>query len=132
MALETCRRELDPERRRFSMGTTGSGKFEDYETGAEDEDRCDKAFTAELEEVATCAFFNSHEDLPLAEAPVRVQAGQRLVVLSSETEEEIGYLPTEFNYLRGCINLGRIYEGAVRSSGKRPLPRVSVDIAPTS
>jgi len=114
------------------MGTTGTGRFQDYGAGKDEEDRCSKAFTADLEDVATCAFHREHESLPSAGAPVRVQLGRRITVVTSDSDEEIGHLPTEFNYLRACIKSGRTYEGVVRSSAERPLPRVSVDIAPAS
>ena len=82
--------------------------------------------------MATCAFFKLHKSLPAPGIPVKVLVAKRLTVATSDTSEEIGHLPTEFNYLRACIKSGRIYEGAVRSSAVRPLPKVSVDIAPTS
>ena len=114
------------------MGTTGTGKFENYDAGKVEEDRCSKAFAAELEDVATCAFFKAHKALPATGTPVKVRVVQRVSVVSSDSDEEIGHLPTEFNYLRVCIKSGRTYDGAVRSSALRPLPKVSVDIAPAS
>jgi hypothetical protein len=112
------------------MGTTGTGRFHDYAGGKDEEDRCDRAFTADLEDVATCAFYREHESLPSAAVPVRIRIGRRLTVVTSDSDEEVGHLPTEFNYLRACMKAGRAYEGMVRSSAERPLPRVTVDIAP--
>jgi len=113
------------------MGTTGTGKFEDYGQGGGEGDRCDKAFVAELEEVATCAFYENHEGLPPVGTPVLVKVDRRVTVIAADTNEEIGFLPTEFNYLRACIKSGRSYEGLVQSISERPLLRVSVDMAPS-
>jgi hypothetical protein len=55
--------------------------------------------------------------------------GGRLSV-DTEVGEVIGYLPTQFNYLAGCISSGRSYGGAVTSIATTPLTRVHVDIAP--
>jgi len=114
------------------MGTTGTGRFGDYGAGQDEGDRCDKAFAADLEDLATCAFYRDHESLPPAGTLIALIVNQRVTVVTAGTGEEIGHLPTEFNYLRACIRSGRIYEGLVKSIAERPLLRVSVDIAPTN
>ena len=114
------------------MGTTGTGKFEDYGSGKVEEDRCDRAFGAELEDVATSAFYRQRKGLPEAGTEVEIRVSKRVAVVTSDSGQEVGNLPTQFNYLRACINSGRQYKGVVRSSAERPLPRVSVDIAPVA
>jgi len=114
------------------MGTTGTGNLGDYRGGKPEGDRCERAFSADLEEVGRCAYFAGHGDLPPVGAAVRVVASKRMTVISGDAEEEIGFLPTEYNYLRQCIREGHSYSGVVQSSSLRPIPRVIVDIAPTS
>ena len=44
--------------------------------------------------------------------------------------ETIGYLPTEYNYLAGCMKKKRSYGGQVSSATTKPVIRVRVDIGP--
>ena len=127
------------------MGSTGTGKFTDYsgQTGNEGSggtagggsggssgvDNCDQAFAAILEEVERCAYFQQYHTPPPAGTAVVVRLRGRLSV-DTESGEVLGYLPTQYNYLAGCMSSGRNYAGSVTATSITPLIRVHVDIAP--
>jgi hypothetical protein len=122
------------------MGSTGTGRLSDY-SGSEDltkqtggssgEDSCNKAISANLEDVERCAYFKVHDDVPTRETQVSLVLNKRLMVIE-QSGLIIGYIPTQFNYLAGCINRGLSYRGIVSASSRRPIARVLVDLAPTS
>lgn len=123
------------------MGSSGSGSFTDYSQhkpanandatgGSSGKDKCRTAFSTSLEEVSRCDYFKNHGDVPPAGTAVKVVFnGHRLSVVTY-SGEEIGYLPTRFNYIVNCIEDGISYEGAVTSSRLNPTPSVFVDIIP--
>ena len=95
------------------MGSTGTDRFSDYPGtrgdqggssgvgGSSGEEQCDRAFATALEEVERCAFFQQYKDVPHRGTSVSIKLGQRIIVVESNTNETIGYLPTQFNYLAG-------------------------------
>lgn len=120
------------------MGSRGTNKFDDYTVdrqGPGGSDRpstdgpCDKAITAVLEEVERCSYFQQYQSLPLIGTPIKLKFEKRLGVATG-AGELIGYLPTEFNYLAGCISTGRSYEGSVVSTANTPVAMIRVDLAP--
>jgi len=127
------------------MGSTGTGRFTDYSGkqdssstggiqgggsgGSSGEDRCDHAIAALLEEVERCAYLQIHKAPPPDGTAVVVSIRGRLSV-DTVDGEVIGYLPTQYNYLAGCISSGRTYGGSVISTAATPIVRVHVDIAP--
>lgn len=123
------------------MGSTGGGSFTDYSNrkpsnenanngGSSGKDPCGQAFTTPLEEVSRCAYFNNHAMVPPRGTLVCVRfTGIRLSV-ETETGEEIGFLPTKYNYIKNCIDGGSNYVGSVNSSTLVPTPAVFVDIVP--
>jgi hypothetical protein len=130
------------------MGSSGGGSFSDYPRGnrnqggsdpagdgggRENPDPCASPITnIQLEEVGTGEYFNRHNRVPDPGAIVTLRPnllGGRLAV---ETEGLVlGLLPTAHNYLRGCMERGFRYSGAVTSSSMRPIPRVRIDLSPT-
>ena len=121
------------------MGSTGSGNFSDYKQsqpknnqgGESGEDKCGKAFSSKLEEVQNCQYYDNHDDVPPLETVVIIAFnGQRLTVVDVNTNEEIGYLPTKFNFLKVCLDDGFNFTGVVSASSTEPFPSVSVDISP--
>lgn len=121
------------------MGSTGSGNFSDYiqpqtesnQGGESGEDKCKKAFSSKLEEVQNCKYYENQNDVPPIETVVVVGFnGHRLNVVDSNTNVEIGYLPTRLNFLKVCLDSGFSYTGVVSASSIEPLPSVSVDISP--
>ena len=122
------------------MGSSGTGRLSDYSrkskgkpggkiSGSSSGDSCDAALTAILEDVERCSYFENHRSYPERGTEVVLSLRGRLSVdaLGGET---IGYLPTRYNYLAGCIKKGYSYEGQVSSITQKPILRVQVDIGP--
>jgi hypothetical protein len=132
------------------MGSSGTGRFTDYSGSSEKSqddaskgqastgsgptggssgtDRCAQVFTTDLEDVARSAYFAADGRLPPTGTAVDVQLSGRLI--ASVGEVELGYLPTQYNYLAGCMKRGFSYAGTVTATRMTPTPSVTVDIAP--
>lgn len=120
------------------MGSIGSGNFSDYSSykgnsnqgGSSGEDKCGKGFDAELEDVAICDYSKLNNNVPPIDSQVEVVfIKPRLAVVDSK-KVCIGYLPTQYNYLRACLTDGFTYSGIVGHSSLTPIPNVSVLISP--
>lgn len=123
------------------MGSTGSGSFTDYskrrssasdskDGGGSGKDNCGKAFSAKLEDVSRCFYFMNFSTVPPVGLDVRVFFNGVRISVETLKGEEIGYLPTKFNYIKGCIADKYKYVGQVTSSSNRPVPSVNVDLVP--
>ncbi|MBK0378565.1 hypothetical protein [Mucilaginibacter segetis] len=123
------------------MGSTGSGSFTDYSKrkptnsdeangGASGVDKCGTAFSAGLEEVARCFYFINYGDVPPVGTAVTVTFNGHRLAVETTLGEEIGYLPTRFNYIKVCLDSAFTYGGVVSSARAKPSPNVSVDIIP--
>ncbi|WP_316832928.1 hypothetical protein [Pedobacter aquatilis] len=122
------------------MGSTGSGSFSDYSKrkttqphdngGTSGIDKCGKGFAANLEEVSRCFYFMNHGAVPSAGGGVKLAFNGSRLVVETALGEEIGYLPTRYNYLRTCLDDGYTYGGSISSSKNAPTPSVLVDIVP--
>jgi hypothetical protein len=124
------------------MGSSGSGSFTDYSKrksttsnfkngGSSGEDNCGKAFSTSLEEVSRCFYFINTGKVPVVATEVRIYFNGVRLSVETLKGEEVGYLPTKFNYLKVCIDDGFKYRGLVFSSSIKPIPSVLVDITPT-
>jgi hypothetical protein len=137
------------------MGSTGTGKFSDYPgssggrpsgtpgggggggspTKPDDVDKCGRAISdMSLEEVALADYFKNHKAVPPVKTKVRVRkklVGGRVAVETTASSEVVGYVPTVYNYLRGCMEKGWKYEGQVDDSSKGKLPKVKVSLVGT-
>ena len=123
------------------MGSSGSGSFTDYSNqkpkssgtksgGGSGDDKCSKAFSTQLEEVSRCKYFISTGKVPPKGTEIKIVfSGIRLTALTNKNEE-VGYLPTKFNYIKNCLADGFKYEGVVSTSSMKPVPSVSVDVVP--
>lgn len=121
------------------MGSTGTGHLTDYsgykkavvgETGGKDTVYiCNKAVATSLEDVATSDYFKKHGTVPLKGIPVIITSTSRIVAVDDKGDV-IGNLPTEYNYLLGCIEEGYQYEGEVTDSFTSPLPSTSIAVTP--
>jgi len=123
------------------MGSSGTGHFSDYHSsssnqsdssrggGSSGEDRCDQGFETELEEMERCSYYLQHRSLPESETHVKVRMQGRVGV-ETTSGELIGYLPTRYNYLAGCIREGRSYAGRIISASNTPILYVLVEIHP--
>lgn len=123
------------------MGSTGSGTFSDYSKrkpkspedntgGTSGTDKCGIAFSTYLEEVSRCFYFIDNGSVPKVGTAVSISFNGSRLVAETMLGEEIGYLPTKFNYLKICIDNGSKYSGEISSSKNIPAPSVSVDIIP--
>lgn len=123
------------------MGSTGSGSFTDYSkrkpTNAEEAnggssgvDKCGLGFSANLEEVARCFYFINYGDVPPGGTTVKVAFNGHRIAVETDLGEEIGYLPTKYNYIKICLDDSFAYHGVVNSSRTTPTPTVLVDIVP--
>lgn len=126
------------------MGSTGTDRLTDYSGGKKEEkpkgttssetggapahDSCTNAFSTKLEDVARSQYYASKGTLPANGTQVDVKISGRLVVYTAGGD--LGFLPTQYNYLAGCINRGFKYGGSVTSTATMPVPTISVEIAP--
>ena len=122
------------------MGSTGTGHFTDYPgnlnsikgvVGPEPkEDRCERAFSAELEDIQTSDYYKKYGKVPTPGAYVSIGWNRRIIAMD-EDGLTIGNLPTRFNYLLACLNDGFSYTGAVEESHDLGLPYVKIAVTPT-
>lgn len=117
------------------MGTTGSGHLTDYpggrDQGAGGEDRCDQAFSVTLEDVERSEFYANNGGVPDPGTPLSIDHDKRIVA-KAEDGTTVGNVPTEMNYLAGCLRVGYTYSGSVTDSSTFPMATVSADFVPTS
>lgn len=121
------------------MGSSGPGHLSDYSnyknsvagvTGGKDTVyMCNKAVLTNLEDVATSDYYKKHGTVPPKGTPVTITSTSRIVAVD-DNGDVIGNLPTEYNYLLGCIEEGYQYEGEVSDSFTTPLPSVSIAVTP--
>lgn len=121
------------------MGSSGTGHLSDYsgykkavvgETGGKDTVYiCNKAVATNLEDVTTSDYFKNHGTVPSKGTPVIISSTSRIVAVDDKGDV-IGNLPTEYNYLLGCIEEGYQYEGEVTDSFTSPLPAASIAVTP--
>lgn len=121
------------------MGSTGSGSFSDYDHSPKKiasqgstsgEDKCNKSFSTNLEEVQNCNYYINHSSVPPRNTQVSIVFENPRLAVQDTANQIIGYLPTKYNYLLACMESGINYSGVVSASSLRPIPSVSVDISP--
>ncbi len=120
------------------MGSTGTGRLSDYSGtkaekgggpgGRSGEDKCDQPILATLEDVERCSYYGLHHALPKVGLDVVAGLAKRIEVTTAGGEV-IGYLPTKFNYLAGCIKSGAHYAGKVTLSLAKPVVQVQVQLS---
>jgi len=131
------------------MGSTGRNRFTDYPGTPKGDGRaspkgggaggspeapnpCEAPVTnVPLDEVARCEYHTIHQDVPDAGTAVQVRRNLvkgRVAVETQERNELIGFLPTQFNHLRRCMEQGYVYSGMVVSSRLKPIPVVRVSL----
>jgi hypothetical protein len=126
------------------MGSTGHGRLSDYseksgkqlsnkkpgEGGSDGKDQCDNEINTALEEVERSAYFLTYDSLPGINTPVKLVLKKRPCVVTTDSEEVLGYLPTKFNYVAACLRAGHKFEGIIELSTERPLPKIIVFLSP--
>ena len=119
------------------MGSSGSGRITDYPGSSKKgsggdpspEDRCERAFSAALEDIEHSDYYKSHGAVPPVGERLRVTQRKRLVA-ETTNGESVGNLPTSLNYLAGCLKDGWGYRGEIRNSkAGRPVATISADFA---
>lgn len=119
------------------MGSTGSGNFTDYkgyssnnpkQGGISNENDCKKAFRTHLEDVDISEYFINHGNLPPVNGAIVINFnGVRIV--ASYNDEEIGNLPTKFNYLRKCLE-EFTYTGLITVVSNIPVNSITISASP--
>lgn len=123
------------------MGSTGSGSFSDYSKrkpidkeddsgGSSNVDNCLLAFSTGVEEISRCYYYLNYTNVPPVNTVVAIVFNGVRLVAENALGEEIGYLPTRYNYLLFCMNAGYKYTGVVVTSSKSPTPSIRIDIVP--
>lgn len=124
------------------MGSTGSGTFSDYSRrkpisqednsgGSSNVDKCAIAFSNGLEDVGRCFYFMNYLDVPPVGTSIIIIFNGIRLVAETLAGEEIGYLPTQYNYIKFCMEEGHSYSGIVSSSNAIPSPSVRIDVTPS-
>lgn len=119
------------------MGSTGSGNFTDYQGhsgnnpkqgGSSNETDCGKAFRTILEDVDNSQYYINHANLPVVNTQITIGFnGNRIVAIAGT--EEIGNLPTKYNYLRACFEEFN-YTGIVSNSSTTPINSIMINVTP--
>lgn len=123
------------------MGSSGSGNLSDYSGykpndgvgksgGSSEENKCQKAFSAMLEEVDRSPYFTTKKDVPKVGETIDISFDKRPIAVSKEGLV-IGYLPTKLNYIKMCLDDGYTYSGRVVRSSTGLVAAVSIDVEPT-
>lgn len=119
------------------MDSRGGDRFSDYNDYSSDVgnepsgkdgsavDRCKLTEQIVVEEVESCEYFNRLKGVPPAKEAISLIVGARLSVISGNGMV-IGYLPTQFNFLRACMETGHNYSGVVSSSEIEPIVQVTI------
>ncbi|MDL2290355.1 hypothetical protein LJB95_03015 [Paludibacteraceae bacterium OttesenSCG-928-F17] len=127
------------------MGSTGSGSFTDYSSykssnngaggnsgGSSGADQCARAFSTLLEEVSICDYYTTKGLVPPNHTEIIVIFdGTRIAALDIKEGLLLGFLPTQYNYLRACIEGDYSYVGVVSSSSLTSVPSVTIDVKPS-
>jgi hypothetical protein len=128
------------------MGSSGSSRFSDYPErpssevvaaggrggtagGSSGQDRCDKAFSVDLEDFEQSAYFHKHAAPPKVGTNVVITKGARVSAKISGGLA-IGNLPTPFNYLAACLAGGRKYSGKITAVSGSKVVKITIDAAP--
>lgn len=124
------------------MGSTGSGRFGTYSGGGAgafpgvssggSEFSCPlELLNVKIEDVGIGEYYTKNGVVPPVATQIILNSeivNGRLVVVSLGTNQVIGNIPVEYNYLNLCMKKGMIYKGGVISSGIRPIPYVVVNL----
>ena len=119
------------------MGSTGSGNFTDYngftgsnpkQGGKSQEEKCGKAFSADLEDVELSNYYLENNNLPETNSEVIIHFNGMRIVASIDGLE-IGNLPTKFNYLLACFEKFN-YSGIISYTTITPLHTIKINVTP--
>lgn len=116
------------------MGSSGTGRLSDYSGtgsgssgGSSGKNKCSETINEQLEDVARCDYYINNNDVPPIGTQVSlIQEGR--ITVTTLTGEKIGFLPTEYNYLAGCLANGYSYSGTIVQSANTRIPAVLVKL----
>lgn len=121
------------------MGSTGSGNFTDYQGfsgnnpkqgGESNENKCEKAFRTELEDIDTSEYYISNGHLPEVNTEITIEFNGHRIVATIDSQE-IGNLPTKYNYLRKCM-IEFTYSGIVSNTSTNPINSIIINVSPNA
>jgi hypothetical protein len=127
------------------MGSSGSGRFSDYPGtkakeavgdgtgiagGSSGVDKCQQAFHVLLDDVGNSDFYSQFMNVPVVGDQLGIFFDKKRVFAIDVNGVKVGALPTSFNYLVACLEIGVTYVGVVSSSAVLPIPTVAADFAP--
>ena len=129
------------------MGSTGTGKFGTYDNSENifkdideknskinlhKENLCESPLESIiLEDIEIHQYYKENSGLPTVGESVYILKNKfkgRIVVAHTTTDLILGNLPTEYNYLFRCTQLGYSYEGKVIQSIEKPIARLMVKL----
>jgi hypothetical protein len=76
-----------------------------------------------------CAYFMNHKGLPADHTALTLSLNQR-VAAQTPQGDVVGYIPTEYNYIAGCLKGGWRFPAAVVNTSMKPFPRIWVQVTP--
>jgi hypothetical protein len=116
------------------MDSTGTGNMGAYGGEGGEKDKCDRAFSADLDDVGTSDYYTKNRGTPSVNSQVSVgmhtAGGHSRPAAFDDKRVLLGYLPVEFNYLVKCLKSFK-YEGLVTHATKKPVPAITIDVQPT-
>src|SRR5690606_14285649 len=96
--------------------------------GTSSENDCKKAFRTELEDVETSIYYTTNGVLPDVNTAITIIFnGLRIVAVVNG--QEIGNLPTKYNYLRKCMD-EITYSGVVANTSDIPINSITINVSP--
>lgn len=119
------------------MGSTGTGRFGTYDsknskTNLSKKNLCERPLDSViLEDIEIHQYYKENNKLPAVGDNVYVSNTKfkgRIVVTHTITNQILGNLPTDYNYLFQCIQLGYYYKGTVVQSIEKPTVRLMVKL----
>ena len=115
------------------MGSAGTGQFGNYQNNGlgfsdnENQNFQDKIIN--LEDVATSSYYVTHDSVPTpAEFIMITFSDNRIAAQLDSTNEIIGNLPVQYNYLLKEIQQGKSITGYIESSGIIPIPYITIKL----
>lgn len=119
------------------MGSSGSGRFGDYDqlSGSKgsskgvDIEKLTKLIN--LDDVATAEYYSSIHEVPSIGERVYINdrlIDGRVVARLVDTNQAIGNIPTEYNYLLIEMKDGKRFSGEIAIAGTEPIPYIAIKI----
>jgi hypothetical protein len=89
---------------------------------------CSQVFSTFLTDVNS--YVRKHNSVPSVETALAIRLHNDKLVAMDNSGNEMGYLPSRYNYLVDCIEQGYSYTGKVIASSINPFVSVIIDVTP--